>query len=89
MSSEALKERLARSPAKVECPICRHRQWQAAPEGRCDQCGSEVAIYETREEAAGALDALVARGRLAYLRDAEGGLFAVIANRTFAPRENR
>lgn len=86
MSQETLQDRLARQPAKVECPICRHRQWLSAPRGRCDQCGSEIALFEDRAEAARAMEAFVAGGRLAYLVDAEGGLFAVVANRAFGQR---
>lgn len=83
MTSDALKARLARERAQVECAICRHRQWLAAPQGRCDQCGSEIALFEDREAADRALDELTAQGRVAFLRELAGGLYAVIANRVF------
>ena len=83
MASERLTQRLARERLKVECPICRHRQWLSASEERCDQCGSEISLYEDREAAQRALDAMTAEGRVAFLRDVAGDLFAVIANRTF------
>lgn len=89
MTSEDLNDRLAKEPVTVECPICRHRQWMRSTPGRCDQCGSEIAIYETRPAARAALEALVAEGRVAYLDEIAGedeagrGLFAVVANRTF------
>ncbi len=86
MSAEDLKERIARARAKVECPICRHRQWLAEPEGRCDQCGSEITVFETHEDADRALAELTEQGRLAYLRELGAGLFAVSANRAFHPR---
>lgn len=82
--SEDLSARLAREPVKVECAICRHRQWFGATAGRCEQCGSEITLYADRTPAREALDALVAAGRVAFLSETEGGLFAVIANRSFA-----
>ena len=86
MASEGLTQRLARAPLKVECPICRHRQFVTSAEERCDQCSSEIALYEDREAARQALDALTDAGRVAFLRELDGGVFAVIANRTF-PRK--
>lgn len=83
MPSDELTDRLRRNPVKIECPICRHRQWLGASEGRCDQCGSEIALYADRASAEERLDALVAEGRVAYLHVAPKGLFAVIANRSF------
>lgn len=83
MTSDSLKARLAREPAQVECAICRHRQWLAAPQGRCDQCGSEIALFEDREAADLSLDDLTAQGRVAFLRELANGLYAVIANRVF------
>jgi hypothetical protein len=83
MTSDTLKARLAREPAEVECAICRHRQWLAAPHGRCDQCGSEIALFEDREAADLSLDDLTAQGQVAFLRELAGGLYAVIANRVF------
>jgi ribosomal protein S27E len=86
MPSEDLIARLAREPVRVECPICRHRQNLAAPEGRCDQCGSELAIFTGREAAQRKLDELIADGRVAYLSELQNDLFAVVANRSFRKR---
>jgi len=87
MSPESLESRLDRQATKVECPICRHRQWLSAPRGRCDQCGSEIALYEDREAAARAHDELAGEGRLVYLAETSDGLYAVIANRAFPSRD--
>lgn len=81
---EELSARLEREPAKVECAICRHRQWFGATTGRCEQCGSEITLYADRAPAGEALDALVGAGRVAFLSETESGLFAVIANRSFS-----
>lgn len=88
--NDSLSERLAREPAEVECPICRHRQYVGEPAGRCDQCGSEIRIVADRDAAVERLDALSEEGRVAYLarirRPASaGGLYAVVANRRFRP----
>ena len=83
MPDDGLTERLEREPEKVECPLCRHRQWFAVATGRCDQCGSEVRLFAESETARRELAALSDAGRLAYLAETDGGLFAVIANRTF------
>lgn len=83
MSQDNLQERLAREPARVECPICRHRQWLSGATGRCDQCGSEIELFESREEAAGALAELTREGRVAFQVEAGEGLFGVVANRKF------
>jgi DNA-directed RNA polymerase subunit RPC12/RpoP len=83
MSADDLKARLSRAPATIECPICRHRQWLSAVEGRCDQCGSEIALLDDREAASRKLDEATAAGRVAFLRELPGGLFAVVANRAF------
>lgn len=92
MTSDSLDERLAREPVLVECPICRHRQPVAESSGRCDQCGSEIEVFDDRAAAREALDALVEEGRVAYLREVRGpggpaGLFAVVANRGFRKPE--
>jgi hypothetical protein len=84
MRGDELSSRLEREPAKVECAICRHRQWFGTTAGRCEQCGSEVTLYADRAPAKEALDTLVSAGRVAFLSEAEGGLFAVIANRAFS-----
>lgn len=86
MPSDDLTARLRRDPVTVECPICRHRQRVAAAEERCDQCGSEIVLYESREAARRALDGWVDEGRVAYLREIAEDLFAVIANRAFRKR---
>ena len=86
MPPDDMKARLAREPAQVECAICRHRQWLSAPQGRCDQCGSEITLFERRDEAERSLEALVREGRVAYLRETPGGLYAVVANRLFRRR---
>lgn len=78
-----LQDRLAREPARVECPICRHRQWLSGSIGRCEQCGSEIELFESREEAAGALEELTREGRVAFQVEAGKGLFGVVANRKF------
>jgi DNA-directed RNA polymerase subunit RPC12/RpoP len=82
MSGEGLSARLEREAAPVECPICRHRQWLSAAMGRCEQCGSEIELFESREEAREALR-LLGAGRVAYVVEAKHGLFAVVANRKF------
>lgn len=92
--SEDLETRLARDPAKVECQICRHGQWLDAPEGRCDQCGSEIEIHEERAAAREAADELAGEGRLAYvarISPSDGGsdLWAVVANRRFGGKGGR
>jgi DNA-directed RNA polymerase subunit RPC12/RpoP len=86
MPPDDLNARLVREPAKVECPICRHRQWLSAPQGRCDQCGSEITLFDDREEADRSLKGLIQEGRVAYLRELPDGLYAVIANRAFRRR---
>jgi DNA-directed RNA polymerase subunit RPC12/RpoP len=86
MSPDDVKARLAREAAKVECPICRHRQWLSAPVGRCDQCGSEIILFDVREDAERSLEGFIREGRVAYLRELAGGLYAVIANRAFPRR---
>ena len=83
MSDEGLSARLDREPAQVECKICRHRQWLSAATGRCDQCSSDIELFESREAAATALDQLSREGRVAFLVDAGKGLFGVVANRKF------
>lgn len=83
MSEEGLRARLEREAAQVECKICRHRQWLSAPTGRCDQCASEIELFESREAAAAALDELSREGRVAFLVEAGKGLFGVVANRKF------
>ena len=83
MTSDTFKARLVREPAQVECAICRHRQWLAAPRSRCDHCGSEISLFEDREAADLSLDDLTAQGRVAFLSELAGGLYAVIANRVF------
>ena len=86
MSVEELSARVERDPVRVECPICRHRQWLRSATGRCDQCGSEIALYASRSSAEEALEALVGNGRLAYLTEPAPDLWAVIANRAFGKR---
>jgi hypothetical protein len=86
MPSKELTARLAREPAQVECPICRHRQRVAAVDGRCDQCGSEFTIFPDRETAQSRLDAMIAEGRVAFLRELPGDLFVLVANRAFGKR---
>ncbi|CAN5322381.1 hypothetical protein BH18GEM1_BH18GEM1_12210 [soil metagenome] len=83
MASDDLSSRLERDPAKVECSICRHRQWFGATTGRCEQCGSEITLYANRGPAREALVGLVDAGRVAYVTETDRGLFAVIANRSF------
>lgn len=87
MPSDDLNARLRHSPVTVECPICRHRQRVAAAEERCDQCGSEITLFESREAGRRVLEASLDDGRVAYLRDIPGGLFVVIANRSFRKRD--
>ncbi len=89
MSTKERLSRLASEPVKVECPICRHRQWLSTRSGRCDQCGSEITLFEDRESATSTLEELSGQGRLAYLRDVADGVFAVIANRGFRAPERR
>lgn len=86
MPDEELRARIERDPVRVECPICRHRQRVGSIASRCDQCGSEIALYGSRAEAEEALDALVTDGRLAYVTEAATDLWAVIANRAFGNR---
>lgn len=86
--TEDLNRRLAEEPVKVECPLCRHRQWLDATPGRCDQCGSEIEIFGDRADAEEALAGLHEEGRVAYRIDVSGGigrpgLWAVVANRRF------
>lgn len=87
MSQREVNERLQHETVKVECPICRHRQWLNVTPGRCDQCGSEITVYGERGEAQEALDDLVGQGRVAYMQEPVRGLFAVIANRAFGRSE--
>lgn len=84
MTNEDLETRLERDPIKVECPLCRHRQWLDASPGRCDQCGSEIEVFADRDAARSALDELHDAGRVAYRMEIPGGdLWAVVANRSF------
>ncbi|HUP00675.1 MAG TPA: hypothetical protein VM737_04035 [Gemmatimonadota bacterium] len=83
--TEDLTERLDREAVGVECSICRHRQWLSMVRGRCDQCGSEISLYPDRRAAREALEVLAAAGRVAYLSETAGGLFAVVTNRSFRP----
>jgi len=83
MGQDDLSERLRHDPAKVECPICRHRQWTTTRTTRCDQCGSEIRLYGEREEAERQLETLSEDGDVAYLTELSDGVFAVIANRRF------
>ena len=86
MPIEELTDRLTRQPVHIECPICRHSQRLSATVGRCDQCGSEFSVFPDRERAQEQLDGLIATGRVAYLREAAGGLFVLVANRSFGKR---
>lgn len=86
MTDEELSARLEREPVRVECPICRHRQRVGSASGRCDQCGSEIRVYESRTAAEEALGDLVSDGRLAYVTEPAANVWAVIANRTFGKR---
>jgi len=83
MSEEGLGARLERESAQVECPLCRHRQWLSGPTGRCGQCGSEIELFESREEAGRTLERLSQEGRVSFLVDAGKDLWAVVANRKF------
>lgn len=83
MPADDLTARLAREPERLVCPLCRHRLTLPAPAGRCEQCGSEVHLYDDRQAARAALEALTGAGRVAYLTETERGLFAVTANRSF------
>lgn len=85
--TDDLDERLDREPVDVECPLCRHRQWLDATPGRCDQCGSEIVVFDDREAARSAVDALHDEGRVAYRLEPRPGLWAVVANRSFRRRE--
>lgn len=86
--SDAIDERLAREPAEVECPICRHRNHLSAAAAGCGQCGSEIVVLPDRAAAGERLAALAAAGRVGYLKEIRRppsavGLWAVIANRRF------
>lgn len=87
--TDDLNQRLAEEPAKVECPLCRHRQWMDATPGRCDQCGSEIEVFDDRAAADEALAGLHEDGRVAYRIEVSSGiggrddLWAVVANRRF------
>ena len=84
MTNEDLEARLDREPVKVECPLCRHRQWLDATPARCDQCGSEIEVHADRDAARSAVEELHERGRVAYRMEIRGaGLWAVVANRSF------
>ena len=83
MSERDLSERLRHDAAKVECPICRHRQWTTVAIARCDQCGSEIRLFDERADAESALEALGEERRVAYLTELADGIFAVVANRKF------
>lgn len=83
MDQQDLNERLRHDPAKVECPICRHRQWTTSARARCDQCGSEIHLFDDRSEAEAALESLSEGDRVAYLTELADEIFAVVANRTF------
>lgn len=86
--TDELNERLDRQPVQVECPLCRHRQWLDATPGRCDQCGSEIEVFDDREAARAALEALHEEGRVAYRMEiTRPGLWAVVANRSFRRHE--
>lgn len=91
--SETLDRRLEQEPVKVECPLCRHRQWLDATPGRCDQCGSEIEVFADRRAAKAALDDLRDQGRIAYRIEVSGGpgegLWAVVANRRFPDSASR
>ena len=86
MRDEELSARLEREPVRVECPICRHRQRVGSASSRCDQCGSEIWVYGSRAAAEEALGGLVSDGRLAYVTEPGGNIWAVVANRTFGNR---
>jgi DNA-directed RNA polymerase subunit RPC12/RpoP len=83
MSESGPKGRSTSEPVGVECPICRHRQWLSSTLGRCDQCSSEIELFEDRDEALAVLERLSDQGRVAFLVEPGHGLFAVVANRTF------
>lgn len=83
MSEQDLSARLEAQPITVECPICRHNQRLGTTSGRCDQCGSEIDLYDERRTAEERLGELISVGRVAYLREIGRDVFAVIANRSF------
>lgn len=83
MNERDLNERLRHDAVKVECPICRHRQWTTSTRARCDQCGSEIRLFDDRGDAEAALASLSEQGRVAYLTELEDAIFAVVANRRF------
>ena len=88
MKKDDLETRLDREPAKVECPLCRHGQWIDATPARCDQCGSEIALFADRDGARSALEELQDEGRVAYRMEVPGrDLWAVVANRSFRRSE--
>jgi hypothetical protein len=83
-AGNGLSQRLEREAVPVECPICRHRQWLSTTDGRCDQCGSVIELFERRDDARAALEGLQAAGRTGYLVPGPG-FFAVVTNRAFGP----